>query len=277
MKLKRFCWIFIVLAIIASPALGVTDTVYVQKRITDTLYVVSPPDTVYIQETVVKEASAEPEKNEFIVKYTTDTIPPTNKFYFGLGATALDVIAIWFGALLIDIDWEKENSYRGSLVFNFSSILLFGPYNYDSSWEGFRSIISPGVGYRHYLTTITGTSANPQKLPVKHKHTPLNSYSLYVQAMASPTFKMAYDGHKNEARKGRFDTGISVNGAFGAVSNSGNFLWNYEINFGYQYWDNKASRYLTTKTRPDEDVSYHIINGWDPKGFHIGTNVKLGF
>jgi hypothetical protein len=95
--------------------------------------------------------------------------------------------------------------------------------------------------------------------------------------MASPTFKMAYDGHKNEARKGRFDTGISVNGAFGAVSNSGNFLWNYEINFGYQYWDDKASRYLTTKTRPDEDVSYHIINGWDPKGFHVGTNVKLGF
>ena len=57
MKFNRIGLIFAVFfAIAISPALGVTDTVYVQKRITDTLYVVSPPDTVYIQESSVQGA-----------------------------------------------------------------------------------------------------------------------------------------------------------------------------------------------------------------------------
>lgn len=214
MKFNRFSLIFAVFfAIAISPALGITDTVYVQKRITDTLYVVSPPDTVYIQEagnhvgndniqqtktaepSVIFESTTKPVKNEFITEYSTDTIPPANKLYIG-AITSFTLFSIWFGVSMLDFDYEIENSYRGSLMFNLSSIILFYEYTRtgdDPTWEGFRSILSPGIGYRQYLLTFTTTKVNPQKHPVKFRNTPLNSISFYIQAMASPAFKIAYD------------------------------------------------------------------------------------
>ena len=221
MKFNRFSLIFAVFfAIAISPALGITDTVYVQKRITDTLYVVSPPDTVYIQEAGIQansdnvqhfeshnnnnemseanaatENNAKPLKNEFITEYSTDTIPPANKLYIG-AITGLTLFSIWFGVSMLDFDYEIENSYRGSLMFNLSSIILFYEYTRtgdDPTWEGFRSILSPGIGYRQYLLTFTTTKVNPKKHPVKFRNTPLNSISFYIQTMASPAFKIAYD------------------------------------------------------------------------------------
>ena len=261
--LKKILWIFVAaFAFSASPTLAVTDTVYVQKKIIDTLYVASPPDTVYMQESVVHETNTEPEKNEFLIEYSTDTIPPANKFYLG-AATSINILAICFGAFIIDLDWEKENSYRGSLIFNLSSIILFYDYHFsseDATWDGFRSIISPGIGYRQYLLTSTVTKANPKKRKVKHRNTPLNSVSFYIQALENPTFKIAYDGKHNDSKKGSFDVGSSTSATLGILWNSENFLWNYGLTIGYQYWSDNARHYLSWEKSSGEKFNYHVLN-----------------
>lgn len=289
MKFNRIGLIFAVFfAIAISPALGVTDTVYVQKRITDTLYVVSPPDTVYIQESSIQaqsapvtyENTAKPEKNEFITDYSTDTIPPTNKFYIG-GVTAFTLISLWFGVPMFDLDYEIENSFRGSLVFNLSGIFEFYEYSLhheDPTWEGFRSIISPGVGYRQYVLTFITSKVNPKKLPIKFRNTPLNSLSLYLQAMASPSFKLAYDKayKKDDFKSGSFDAGFAASASFGTVWNLNNILWEFGFTSGYQYWSDKSRKYLTKDLNTGK-TKYRYLNGWCAKGFFIGTDFKIGF
>lgn len=284
MRFKHFITIFITaLAIIAGQALAATDTVYVQKRITDTIYVVSPPDTVYIQESVIHQAkvdSSAVKKNEFILDYSTDTIPPGRKFYIG-GTTALSIFSIWFGALLLDFTWELENTYRGSLLFTYSSIMLFGEYNLrheDPSWEGFRSILSPGVGYRHYLFTFDVGKTNPKKQKIKFRNTPLNSYSFYIQALGSPTFKIAYDKSlpSEQGKSGSVSVGVFASATLGGIWNMFNMLWDTGISFGYQYWGNKSRNYLDI-SRSGDEINYRIQNGWCGKGFFIGTDIKLGF
>ena len=115
---------------------------------------------------------------------------------------------------MLDFDYEIENSYRGSLMFNLSSIILFYEHpigQEDRSWEGFRSIFSPGIGYRQYYLTFTTTKVNPKKHPVKFRNTPLNSISFYIQTMVSPAFKIAYDKKYKSAdpKKGSIDVGIA--------------------------------------------------------------------
>ena len=99
----------------ASPTLAVTDTIYVQKRITDTLYVATPPDTVYIQESAHQQTQEQPtfkakEKNEYLLDYSTDTIPPGRKFYINI-KSGFSLVSIWFGAPMIDLSWEIENEH----------------------------------------------------------------------------------------------------------------------------------------------------------------------
>lgn len=299
MKFNRFSLIFAVFfAIAISPALGITDTVYVQKRITDTLYVVSPPDTVYIQEagnqvgndniqqtkaaepSVIFESTTKPVKNEFITEYSTDTIPPANKFYIG-AITGLTLFSIWFGVPMFDFDYEIENSYRGSLMFNLSSIILSYEYTRtgdDPTWEGFRSILSPGIGYRQYLLTFTTTKVNPKKHPVKFRNTPLNSISFYIQAMASPAFKIAYDKKykSDDSKKGSIDVGFAPSATLGMVWNAENLLWSFGFIVGYQYWGDNSRKYLTHDPYR-EKMTYRFMNGWSAKGFFFGTDAKIGF
>ena len=299
MKFNRFSLIFAVFfAIAISPALGITDTVYVQKRITDTLYVVSPPDTVYIQEagnqvgndnlqqtktaepSVIFESTTKPVKNEFITEYSTDTIPPANKLYIG-AITGLTLFSIWFGVSMLDFDYEIENTYRGSLMFNLSSIILFYEYpigQEDRSWEGFRSIFSPGIGYRQYLLTFTTTKVNPKKHPVKFRNTPLNSISFYIQTMASPAFKIAYDKKYKSAdpKKGSIDIGIAPSATLGMAWNAENMLWSFGFIVGYQYWGDNSRKYLTHDPYR-EKMTYRFMNGWSAKGFFFGTDAKIGF
>jgi hypothetical protein len=306
MKFNRFSLIFAVFFVIAiSPALGITDTVYVQKRITDTLYVVSPPDTVYIQEAgnqvgndnvqhfeshnnnnemseanAATENNAKPLKNEFITEYSTDTIPPANKFYIG-AITGLTLFSVWFGALMFDFDYEIENSYRGSLMFNLSNIILFYEYTRtgdDPTWEGFRSILSPGIGYRQYLLTFTTTKVNPKKHPVKFRNTPLNSISFYIQAMTSPAFKIAYDKKykSDDSKKGSIDVGFAPSATLGMVWNAENLLWSFGFIVGYQYWGDNSRKYLTHDPYR-EKMTYRFMNGWSAKGFFFGTDYKIGF
>ena len=290
MEYNRIGLIFAVFfAIAISPALGITDTVYVQKRITDTLYVVSPPDTVYIQETdhqdspatqAMPEKPSKKVKNEFITEYSTDTIPPANKLYIGT-LTGLTPFSIWFGVSMLDFDYEIENSYRGSLMFNLSSIILFYEYTHDEedrTWEGFRSIFSPGIGYRQYLLTFTTTKVNPKKHPVKFRNTPLNSISFYIQAMASPAFKIAYDKkYKSvDSKKGSIDVGFAPNATLGTVWNVDNMIWSFGFMVGYQHWGDNSRKYLTKDT-DREKTKYRFMNGWCPKGFFFGTDAKIGF
>ena len=299
MKLNRIGLFFAVFfAIAISPALGITDTVYVQKRITDTIYVVSPPDTVYIQEagnqasndnvqqtktaepSAIFESTTKPVKNEFITEYSTDTIPPANKFYIG-AITGLTLFSIWFGVSMLDFDYEIENSYRGSLMFNLSSIILFYEYpigQEDRSWEGFRSILSPGIGYRQYLLTFTTTKVNPKKHPVKFRNTPLNSISFYIQTMASPAFKIAYDKKYESAdpKKGSIDVGIAPSATLGMAWNAENMLWSFGFIVGYQYWGDNSRKYLTHDPYR-EKMTYRFMNGWCAKGFFFGTDAKIGF
>ena len=299
MKFNRIGLIFAVFfAIAISPALGITDTVYVQKRITDTLYIVSPPDTVYIQETGFQasndndqqaktaehneafKSTTKPVKNEFITEYSTDTIPPANKLYIG-AITGLTLFSIWFGVSMLDFDYEIENSYRGSLMFNLSSIILFYEHpigQKDRSWEGFRSIFSPGIGYRQYYLTFTTTKVNPKKHPVKFRNTPLNSISFYIQTMASPAFKIAYDKKYKSAdpKKGSIDVGIAPSATLGMAWNAENMLWSFGFIVGYQYWGDNSRKYLTHDPYR-EKTTYRFMNGWCDKGLFFGTDAKIGF
>jgi hypothetical protein len=291
-QLKYIRWIFVaIFAFMVSPTLAVTDTVYVQKRITDTLYVVSPPDTVYIQESAIQQNQAQEQatlnaepKNEYILEYNTDTIPPGRKFYINI-TTGMSLVSIWFGAPMINLSWEIENEHRGSTIFNISTIMLFGDHSFkigsdnEKTWEGFRSIISPGIGYRQYLFTFSIDKTNPQKLNVIHRNTPLNSTSFYIQALGSPTLKIAYDKNLNREKnmKGSFDAGFSASSTLGFTWNMGNMLWDFGITFGYQYWGDKAREYLNWDKDHNEEISYHFLNGMSGKGLFFGTEFNIGF
>ena len=267
--------------ILTSSVFAATDTVYVQKRITDTLYVVSPPDTVYIQKTTATQTKTEEiEKNPFLLEYSTDTIAPAKKFYIG-GMTFLNLFSIWFGIPILDFYLELENEHRGSFMFSFSSLMLFQDVSLrdrDPSWEGFRSIVSPGFGYRHYLFSFSVSKANPKKLKIEHRNTPLYSLSFYSQATVNPTFKIAYDKKYQDPtpKKGSFDAGISTSATLGSVWNMGNTLWDTGITFGYQYWSDNSRKFLSKSGNADE-INYRVFNGWCGKGFFVGMDIKLGF
>ena len=270
-----------ILPILTSSVFAATDTVYVQKRITDTLYVVSPPDTVYIQETTATQTKTEEiEKNPFLLEYSTDTIAPAKKFYIG-GMTFLNLFSIWFGIPILDFYLELENEHRGSFMFSFSSLMLFQDVSLrdrDPSWEGFRSIVSPGFGYRHYLFSFSVSKANPKKLKIEHRNTPLYSLSFYAQATVNPTFKIAYDKKYQDStpKKGSFDAGISTSATLGSVWNMSNTLWDTGITFGYQYWSDNSRKFLSKSGNADE-INYRVFNGWCGKGFFVGMDIKLGF
>ena len=267
--------------ILASSAHAVTDTIFVQKRITDTLYVVSPPDTVYIQEaSSAQTKTEESETNPFLLEYSTDTIAPAKKFYIG-GMTFLNLFSIWFGIPILDFYLEIENEHRGAFMFSFSSLMLFQDVSLrdeDPSWEGFRSIISPGFGYRQYLFSFSISRANPKKLNIAFRNTPLYSLSFYTQATINPTFKIAYDKKFKDSspKKGSFDAGISASATLGSVWNMSNMLWDMGVSFGYQYWSDNSRKFLGKSGNADE-INYHILNGWCGKGFFVGMDIKLGF
>ena len=279
---KQFLFICItILPILTSSAHAVTDTIFVQKRITDTLYVVSPPDTVYIQETMASQTKTdEIEKNPFLLEYSTDTIAPAKKIYIG-GMTFLNLFSIWFGIPILDFYYEIENEHRGSFMFSFSSLMLFQDVSLrdeDPSWEGFRSIISPGFGYRQYLFSFSVSKTNPKKLKIAYRNTPLYSLSFYTQAAINPTFKIAYAKKFKDSspKKGSFDAGISASATLGSVWNMSNMLWDTGLTFGYQYWSDNSRKFLGKSGNADE-LNYHLLNGWCGKGFFIGMDIKLGF
>ena len=220
------------------------------------------------------------EKNPFLLEYSTDTIAPAKKIYIG-GMTFLNLFSIWFGIPILDFYYEIENEHRGSFMFIFSSLMLFQDVSLrdeDPSWEGFRSIISPGFGYRQYLFSFSVSKTNPKKLKIAYRNTPLYSLSFYTQAAINPTFKIAYDKKFKDSspKKGSFDAGISASATLGSVWNMSNMLWDTGLTFGYQYWSDNSRKFLGKSGNADE-LNYHLLNGWSGKGFFIGMDIKLGF
>jgi len=203
-----------------------------------------------------------------------DSVSPGVNFYFG-PAFITDLFAVpIFGALLFDFNVEFENSYSGSVIVNLSSVMLFCDYVADEEdvkkWEGYRSAWSTGAGYRQYLGRIKWA---PKKVRVKHRNVPANSISFFAQSMVAPSFKWAHDKpyqSKKEAEH-TFDFGGSAEIGVGFVFNGDDFLSNYGLNVGYQYWDEKVRHIL------DYDESYIFIRGFRSKGFYVLLEIKFGF
>ena len=268
----RFLMGFVVFSMMAGSGFAATDTVYVKKRVVDTVFVASPPDTVYIQESVARKA--ESQINPYLVDYDTDTIPPAINSYVGM-YTALNILSLYFGVFMLDWDLEIENAYRGSTIFNLSTTLLFYEYRIwdeERSWEGVRSIFSPGVGYRQYLLTVVVSRENRKRRKVKHRNVPLNSVSFYVQAMGHPTIKVARDKpyDSDVDKKWSFDAGVAATGTLGLVWNAGNYLWDFGFSFGYQYWGSDARDFLSLG-------NMCLLAGTVPRGMFFGLEYKLGF
>lgn len=203
-----------------------------------------------------------------------DSVSPGVNFYFG-PAFVIDLFAIpKFGSLLLDFNVEFENSYSGSFIVNLSSVMLFCDYVADEEkvkkWEGYRSIWSMGVGYRQYLGRIKWS---PKNVRVKHRNVPANSISFFVQSMVAPSFKWAHDKPYQSKKDAEhtFDFGGNAEVGVGFVFNGDNFLSNYGLNIGYQYWDEKVRHIL------DYDREYVFIRGFRSKGLYVLLEVKFGF
>ena len=267
--MKKLALIMLLVTLFSGESLAQTDTVYVRKRVTDTVFVKSPPDTVYIKKAATKTVESMPEKNEFVTYYDTDTIPPAINFYVD-GSLAADLILLALGVGVFGFELEQENMYRGSIIYNFSSLIQF--HDIWKEWEGIKSIWSLGVGYRHYIVTSVITHANPSKHPVKHRNVPLNSLSLFAQAMVGPTLN--YDKIRNvdddDNERGASAFGGFAKGTMGLVGNFGNLLWEFGLSGGYQYWGEKARLMMNT-----ENVA--LVNGSSLKGAFFGFEIKLGF
>ena len=272
--MKNFSVVLLVAALLFGESMAQTDTVYIRKHVTDTIYVKSPPDTVYIQKSMVRPLSGitKPvvEENEFVTYYDTDTIPPATNFYIS-GMFAANMILPALGGFILSFDVERENEYRGSLIYNYSMMIEFSD-PIKKEWEGFKGVWGPGVGYRHYLGSIITTHANPKKKVVKHRNVPLSSVSFYVQAMTGPTIKhINIRNLENERqKKTSWNFGGFVKGSLGYVWNSGNFLWGMELSGGYQYWGKNADKSMSTE-------KLILTHGTPEKGANFGYDLKLGF
>ena len=211
----------------------------------------------------------EQKESKLLYHSVTDSVPPSLNYYANLFVFS-DALTMFFGLVVLDIDIEKENRYRGSLMFNFSSIFRF--YDFHDEWEGFKSIWSVGVGYRQYLETNLFRDFDFSKVHVKHRNVPYNSMSIFVQVMASPS--LSFDNYRGiEVALGkhrRFSLGGNVMGKLGVVFNFGNFLWEIGFFGGYQYWNG-----MTSSVYDNDGIAF--VNVSPSKGRCLGFETKFGF
>lgn len=252
-----------------------TNIVYSDKHVTDTVYVTPPPDTffVYDSSNVAKVIS-----EEAAFKFDKDTIAPATNVYIGL-QTFSSLFSLWVGTVLVDFDYEFENTYDGSVIVNFSTMMEFLDFEVsdDKTWEGYRSVWNLGFGYRYYLGSIITNRENPKNKPILHRNVPLNTFTPYIQAMLTPAIKFAYDGkYDADDMSASCDIGGSVSGAVGFVWNISNVLWNLGLSAGYQYWDD-ARDFLTFDRDEESGSVYHVFGGGTvPEGMFFRLNLKMG-
>ena len=211
----------------------------------------------------------EQKESKLLYHSVTDSVTPSLNYYANLFVFS-DALTIFFGLVVLDIDIEKENRYRGSMMFNFSSIFRF--YDFHDEWKGFKSIWSVGVGYRQYLETNLFRDIDYfSKVHVKHRNVPYNSMSIFVQVMASPS--LSFDNYRgievDLGKHRRFSLGGNVMGKLGVVFNFGNFLWEVGLFGGYQYWNG-----ATSSVYDNDGIAF--VNVCPSKGHCFGAEIKFG-
>ena len=190
----------------------------------------------------------EQKESKILYHSVTDSVTPSLNYYANLFVFS-NVLSMPIGLAILDFDIEKENRYRGSLMFNFSSIFRF--YDFRKDWEGFKSIWSVGIGYRQYLGTIFFENVDSTNAPVKYRNIPYNSLSVFfIQVMVSPS--LLFDNYKIEVnleKHSSFGLGGFVMGKVGVVWNLRNFLLEMGFFCGYQYWNGVKSSVYNERIR----------------------------
>lgn len=268
-------------------------------HVTDTIYVIDKPDTVYlpisqkpaigtqgdtgavsdgdaIEATAATESQAEtivaaPAVPDSINGNTE--LPPPKILIRLKPALAANLILIAFNSLILDFGFVFENQYRGAIVVNPSLYLQFGDTDFithEKSWEGFRNTFGIEAGYRQYLGTTT--IGKPDYAKSNSRNTPKNSVSFYIQGSVAPTFLYANDRdihrYKNEMH---FVPGIAASATCGLEYNIG-LMFDMSISGGYQYWRRDDKRLLFDK---DYDANFSLFNGSTPTGFFFKFDVAI--
>ena len=159
--MNKFVWILLIVGIISSAAVAQTDTVYIRKHVTDTVFVKSPPDTVYIKKIASKAVDSIPEKNEFVTYYDTDTIPPAINFYID-GSVGANIILLALGVGVFGFEFISRyssllkgpvalttQSYPRDIVYNFGGFTDGDRAVCFARHFGCRRILLPGFDYDH--------------------------------------------------------------------------------------------------------------------------------
>lgn len=210
----------------------------------------------------------EQKESKLLYHSVTDSVPPSLNYYANLFVFS-NVLSMPIGLAILDFDIEKENRYRGSLMFNFSSIFRF--YDFRKDWEGFKSIWSVGIGYRQYLGTIFFENVDSTNAPVKYRNIPYNSLSVFfIQVMVSPS--LLFDNYKIEVnleKHSSFGLGGFVMGKVGVVWNLRNFLLEMGFFCGYQYWNGVKSSVYNNK-------GFAFVDVCPSKGHCFGAEIKFG-
>ena len=268
MKIRT--WNVLLLALLWTSASWAVDTVYVQKHVTDTVYVMHRPDTLYLPISEKKLSPAQPEE----AKDTAFTLPPPASIvYLSPMMVANLLVTPVLHYLMLDFGLGFENLYRGSLIFNFASMNIFGDVEFmdDKEWEGFRTITSFSAGYRQYIGTLwLGTSKKSFS-----RNTPARATSLFVQAMIHPAFFASYEAPIEDSEtgdySGHFRPSIGASAGFGYALGASGSVYEFCLSVGYQYWYHSLPGLFKS-----EDVSFALVNGFAEDLF-IRFEIQLGF
>ena len=268
--MKIRAWNVLFFALLLTSASWAVATVYVQKHVTDTIYVMHRPDTLYLPISEKKLSPAQPEE----AKDTAFTLPPpaTIVYLSPMMVANLFTTSI-FHYLILDFGLGYENLYRGSLIFNFASVHVFGDVEFmdDKEWEGFRTITSFSAGYRQYIGTAW--LWNPKKS--FSRNTPAWATSLFVQAMIHPAFFASYEAPIEDSEtgdySGHFRPSIGASAGVGYALGASGSVFEFCLSVGYQYWYHSVLGLLKS-----EEVSFALVNGYAEDLF-IRFEIQLGF
>lgn len=261
-----------------------SDTLYVETHITDTLYVIDGPDTVYMA--VSKEAPMkiplDSSASDSLGNTTNsrEVKEPGRAIHVSY-MSGMSIIGIFFKILPIDLTYEIETKYRSSILLSLSSFTEFGDFEFvnPKEWDGFRTITNLGIGYRQYI--VTGKTLLENEESKKHKliNNPYGSISLFLQGEIFPGFmyrhevKLDDDGHKkgDYHRDNAFGTSFVLTP--GLSYTIGHSVWTLGWRIGYQYWSHNFSNFgLVGK---DEGFAFQpgVANG----GVYQGFIFSIGF
>lgn len=275
-SLNAFVLALLVSLLFAGGARANTDTTYTEKRVVDTVFVKPPRDTVFIYDTT---DISHPKSEEATFVYDRGSISPARNVYFN-ALTFVTPVSVWLGTVILDMDFEFENTHDGSIILNLSTMMEFYDFEIadDQLWEGYRSVWGVGLGYRYYLGFFRTSGSNPKGRPVVHRNVSLNSVAPYLEGMLSPTVKFAFDGKYDADDKSiSLDFGGKANVTMGMVWNISNLLLNVGMTVGYQYWGEDAREFLEYDRNEESGETFHILGGGAvPEGMFFALKFKIG-